>query len=69
MESGQECENHINYATALCPSTHKAIGDFLCEYKCPEGFKDSGAYCEPEIMERHEYFMSDFSGKVNVLPE
>lgn len=47
-----ECDNYGEYATSKCPKYFKDLGNFLCEYECPDGFVDNDIYCMPELIKR-----------------
>ena len=54
---------------APCPPKFKLLGPMICSFECPEGFLDTGKYCEPPLVEQHEHFMeplSDFHSDIRV---
>jgi hypothetical protein len=65
----EECKDYSNFATNICPKSFIPIGDFLCNYECPEGFQDSEIYCIPEIIETNEYFFGNYGENLHVIPD
>merc|ERR1719322_64137 len=44
-ENTDLCEEFEGYVTTKCPAGFSSLGDFMCEFKCPEGFSDNRLYC------------------------
>ena len=38
-----------------CLEGWEDLGDFLCTFKCPEGFKNDEFYCAPELIENYDF--------------
>ena len=48
-----------------CPEGWEDLGDFLCTFKCPEGFKDDELYCAPELIENYDFTYDELAHRLD----
>ena len=48
-----------------CPNGWEDLGDFLCIYKCPEGFKEDEFYCAPELIENYDFTYDELASRMD----
>ena len=59
--SHEECEQNKHLWLGQCDKGFEPIGNFLCGFKCPEGFEDQNDFCKPELIENFDFTFEDLA--------
>ena len=55
------CEEKSPYWLGGCDPHFEPVGNFMCSFKCPEGFEDETDFCRPEVIENFEFTFEDLA--------
>ena len=56
-----ECEKSRDFWLGGCEDGFSPVGNFFCEFKCPEGFENQGDFCKPELIENFDFSFEDLA--------
>ena len=60
LEHG-ECEQTGKFWLGGCDVGFEPVGNFMCSFKCPEGFEDENDFCRPEVIENFDFTFEDLA--------
>ena len=57
----KSCEEKEPFWLGPCEEGFEPVGNFMCSFRCPEGFEEDGDFCRPEILENFDFTFEDLA--------
>ena len=55
------CEENGQFWLGGCDAGFEPVGDFMCSFKCPDGFEDEDDFCRPELIQNFDFIFEDLA--------